>query len=238
MKWIAHAGLARDRPAGAPDLHTLDRALQAGADMIELDVMATADAQIALLHDEHIEGHGSVASMDLGRLRAALGGVLTLDEAVAHLRRRVPLLLDLKGRAVVDPLSTWLRLHDAAGAGEYIVGTDDFTALLTLRFAAPATPRWRTLPTTLSGTPGERRRRAIAIATRSRLPSRVAGLAAEVAAIGISVDRLALTSRLSDAAHQAGLVVAAWTANTDRAVRSAIAGGADYVTADVPFRRK
>jgi glycerophosphoryl diester phosphodiesterase len=204
--------------------------------MLELDVMATADSQLALLHDEDIEGHGSVATMDLRTLRTALDGVLTLDDAVAHLRQRVPVLLDIKGRACVEPLSAWLRRHDQDGA--HTVCTDDLAALLTLRYAAPATARWRTLPSTRSGTPGAGRRRAIAVATRSRLPRRVARLAAEVDAVGISVDRLALTSRLSAAAHRAGLVVAAWTANTDRAVQSAVAGGADYVTSDNPLRRK
>jgi glycerophosphoryl diester phosphodiesterase len=236
VKWIAHGGLAGHLPAGAPDVESLDRALDAGADMLELDVAATADSQLALLHDEQIEGHGAVATMDLSMLRAALPGLLTLDEAVAHLRARVPLLLDLKGRAVVEPLSAWLRDHDRAGV--HTVCTDDLAALLTLRYAAPATARWRTLPSTRSGMAGHGRRRAIAVATRSRLPRRVARLAAEVDAVGISVDRLALTSRLSAAAHRAGLVVAAWTANTDRAVRSVIAGGADYVTSDLALRQK
>jgi glycerophosphoryl diester phosphodiesterase len=230
MRWIGHAGLAIDRPGGAPDRECLDRALALAPDMLEVDVAACAGGVLALVHDEVLDGGVPVSALELPALRLALPGVLTLDEAVEHLGGRLPLLLDLKGRDVVEPLGTWLRVRD--DAADLTVCTDDVAALLQLRHRAPAAARWRTLPSTRSGTRGEGRRRALAVALRSRLGARVGRLADEVRACGLSVDHLALTPGLCAAAHRCGLVVAAWTVNSGRALRSATRSGADYITSD------
>lgn len=230
MRWIGHAGLGIDRPGGAPDRQCLDRALALGLDMLEIDVAACAGGVLTLVHDEVLEGRGPVSTLEISDMRAALPGVLTLDEAVEHLAGRLPLLLDLKGRACVEPLGAWLR--GRGDAADFTVCSDDVASLLMLRHRAPAVARWRTLPSTRSGTRGEGRRRALAVTLRSRLSARVARLAAEVRATGISVDHLALTPGLAAAAHRCGLVVAAWTVNSRRALRSVTRSGADYITSD------
>lgn len=230
MRWIGHSGLARHRPGGAPDAEALTAATAAGLEMLEVDVRATADGSLVLVHDDGVPGLGQVGSVSLGALRQALQGVVTLDEADALVAGRVRLLLDLKGDACVDPLA--VRLAALAGdPGRFAVCTDDLAALLTLRHRAPAVGRWRTLPM-VGPQRGERRRRALAVAGRRRLPARVALLAAEVRAEGLCLDHLVVTPALCEAAHRHGLAVDAWTVNRRRTLARVAAAGVDLVTSD------
>lgn len=230
MRWIGHAGLARHRRAGAPDRESLDAALALGLEMLELDVAVSADRRLALVHDLRLPDGQWVEQLELSALRAALPGLLTLDEAVEQLRGGPRLLLDLKDAAGAEPLGGWLAERGDTAA--MVVCTDSLGALLRLRHLAPSVERWRTLPAVHSQRPGERRRTAIAVATRGLLPRRVAHLAGEVAAAGLSIDRRALTQALTAAAHTCGLEVAAWTANTPEAARRAERLGADWITSD------
>lgn len=230
MRWIGHAGLARHRPAGAPDADSMRDALALGLEILELDIAVSANSQLVLLHDLRLPDGRRVEDLELGALRSAIPGLLTIDEAVERLRGGPRLLLDLKGDACAEPLGGWLA--GRADANSMVVCTDSLGALLRLRHLAPSVERWRTLPAVHSERPGERRRTALAVATRGLLPGRVAHLAREVAAAGLSVDRRALTRALTTAAHAASLEVAAWTANTPAAARRAERLGADWVTTD------
>jgi len=186
---------------------------------------------MVLLHDVRLADGRGVGELDLGALRRTLPGLLTLDEGVEAVGPDLPLLLDLKGAAVVEPLGRWLsRRSDSA---RLAVCDEDPVSLAALRAAAPAVARWRTLPMVGSG-PGERRRRYLAVARRARLAACAPALAAEVGATALSVDRWALTARLCAAAHRHGLEVAAWTVNRPGVARLMARRGADYVTTDAP----
>jgi glycerophosphoryl diester phosphodiesterase len=75
-------------------MYAFKRALQVGADMLELDVSVTKDGQVVVMHDTTVDrttnGHGTVASLTLNQLRrldAAYwfsGG----DDAYSHARPR------------------------------------------------------------------------------------------------------------------------------------------------------
>ena len=89
---IAHQGGEDEFPSNT--MYAFKRALQVGADMLELDVGVTKDGQVVVMHDTTVDrttsGHGTVASFTLEQLRrldAAYwfsGG----DNAYSHTRPR------------------------------------------------------------------------------------------------------------------------------------------------------
>jgi glycerophosphoryl diester phosphodiesterase len=68
---IAHQGGEDEFPSNT--MYAFQRSLQVGADMLELDVGVTKDGQVVVMHDTTVDrttdGHGTVASFTLKRLR-------------------------------------------------------------------------------------------------------------------------------------------------------------------------
>jgi glycerophosphoryl diester phosphodiesterase len=68
---IAHQGGEDEFPSNT--MYAFRRALQVGADMLELDVGVTKDGQVVVMHDTTVDrttnGHGTVASFTLEQLR-------------------------------------------------------------------------------------------------------------------------------------------------------------------------
>jgi len=68
---IAHQGGEDEFPSNT--IYAFKRSLQVGADMLELDVGVTKDGQVVVMHDTTVDrttdGHGTVASFTLKRLR-------------------------------------------------------------------------------------------------------------------------------------------------------------------------
>jgi glycerophosphoryl diester phosphodiesterase len=112
MTWlkIAHRGAAGTRPELTEV--AFERAIELGADMIELDCQMTRDGAVVVIHDERLErttnGSGRVRDHTLRELKALDAGrwfspafageeLLTLEEAIAVLRGKVELNLEIKG---------------------------------------------------------------------------------------------------------------------------------------------
>lgn len=124
MVW-AHRGASKEAPENT--LAAFRRALEAGADGVELDVHLTVDGEVVVIHDATVDrttnGRGHVATMQLEAIRALDAGtrhsatfagerVPTLGEVLELVlgwpgRRRV--LIELKG-----PFSGILRLAQLA----------------------------------------------------------------------------------------------------------------------------
>lgn len=230
VRWIGHAGLAAGRPAGAPDAACLERAARLGLDRLEVDVAATADGAVVLLHDRILPSGYPVEALTLARARAEVPGLLRLEEAREIVGRSLPLLVDLKGASVLTALVAHLAASPPA-VDDLAVCTDDPVALAVLRERVPWVPRWRTLPRVGSGA-GARRRRIVADLRRRRLVAALPRLVAEVGAVGLSVDHWAVTAGLCREAHRLGVTVAAWTVNETPRARALAARGVDYLTSD------
>src|SRR5439155_979681 len=71
-----------NRLARENTLEAFARAIELGADGVELDVHRTADGALVVHHDAAAPGFGSIAEAPLGAVRAALPHVPTLDEAL------------------------------------------------------------------------------------------------------------------------------------------------------------
>jgi glycerophosphoryl diester phosphodiesterase len=229
LRWIAHAGLAKDRPGGTPTRHTLAGAARLHVDWLEIDVCQTADGTLVLRHDLLLPSRRPIRALDLAAVRGEDPDVLTLDEASEAIGDAVPVLVDLKSPGDAAAVASWLA--GRASQDGWAVCTDDPAALKAMRERAPRIARWRSLPRVAPGR-GEGARRIAACALRPLLPRRVRALAEEVGAAALSVDRWAVTPALSAHAHALQLPVAAWTVNSPSVARRMDACGVDYLTTD------
>jgi glycerophosphoryl diester phosphodiesterase len=99
---IAHRGVPYFAPENS--LEGFEKALQFNPDYVEMDVRATRDGQLVVMHDASVkrttDGRGKIAKMTLARLRGfrlANGEpVPTLTEALTLLQGRVKIKLDCK----------------------------------------------------------------------------------------------------------------------------------------------
>ncbi len=107
---IGHRGAAGYEPENT--LRGFERAVQLGADMVELDVHLCASGELAVIHDDTVDrttdGSGRVGDMTLGELRTldAGGGekVPTLNEVFAAMQGRVAVDVELKGLGTAEPV--------------------------------------------------------------------------------------------------------------------------------------
>lgn len=134
---VAHRGAAAVAPENTMEAYR--RAVELGADAIELDVQLTADGQLALMHDETVERTtdltGPIASMTLEQLRGADAGfrfeaadgtfpfrgkglvIPTLGEVLGWLPDGTGLVVEIKARAATAPVIEALRGSRVRAAG-------------------------------------------------------------------------------------------------------------------------
>jgi len=215
---VAHRGAS----AYAPE-HTLaayDLAVRQRADMIELDVRASADGVPFVLHDATLlrttGDHRAIASMtgqELDGLRSARRP-LRLEDVLARYRAEVRWLIEVK-----DAHPGWERamlatIERCGLQDRVVVQAFDVNALLRLHVAAP----WLALAPLFDHPPWQ-----------AREFDAVAGFAG---AIGVRHGRIdaALTAR----AHARGLKVLAWTVNDHGDMLRVGAAGVDGVITDRP----
>jgi glycerophosphoryl diester phosphodiesterase len=134
---VAHRGADAVTPENTMEAYR--RAVEMGADAIELDVHLTADGELVLIHDETVDRTtdltGPVASMTLKQLRAADAGfrfeardgsfpfrgkgltVPTFGEALEWLPDPTGLVVEVKARAAMAPAIEALRGSRVRAAG-------------------------------------------------------------------------------------------------------------------------
>ena len=101
---IAHRGAKAVAPENT--LLAFERAMQMGADMIELDLHATRDGHVVVIHDNDLRHttnlRGKVSEMILDEVRRADAGkgerVPTLPETLELTRGKIQLYLEIKDR--------------------------------------------------------------------------------------------------------------------------------------------
>lgn len=111
---IAHRGFSARYTENT--LAAFSGALNAGADMIEMDLHLTRDGQLVVIHDATTDRVSKekvrVGRAGLPRLRRVVlnGGhtVPTLDEALGLLANRIPVNLELKGKGTGAALAQFL----------------------------------------------------------------------------------------------------------------------------------
>ena len=244
---IAHRGGAGLWPENT--LHAFERALAAGADIIETDVRATSDGALVLMHDERVDrttdGSGRVADMTLEELRRLDAGhrwtpdggrtfpfrgrglrVPTLDEVFKTLGGAARLNIEPKQASapVVQRLCALVREHGAAE--RVVVASFSDSVLEEFRRSCPevatsASPSeaWAFLAMYEAGLAGSYSPPMHAL----QVPERAGGLRV-------------LTRGFVEAAHGRNLKVHAWTVNSEEDMRRVLAAGVDGVMTDYPDR--
>ncbi len=134
---VAHRGASAQRPENTMEAYR--RAVEVGADAIELDVHLTSDGQLAVIHDDTLDrttdGTGPVAGRSMDELRAmdagfrfadAQGGtpfrgsgmrIPTLPEVLEWLPDGIGLVVEIKARAAVEATVGALRDTPVRRAG-------------------------------------------------------------------------------------------------------------------------
>jgi glycerophosphoryl diester phosphodiesterase len=109
---IAHRGYRAKYPENT--LVAFEAAIDAGADMIELDVLLTKDRKMVVIHDESVDrttnGQGMVSDCTLSEIKALDAGnwfdarfkgerLPTLEEVLEIVDKRIPINIEIKSSA-------------------------------------------------------------------------------------------------------------------------------------------
>ena len=208
---IAHRGDSAHRPENT--LASFASALEVGATVVELDVQLTVDGRVIVLHDPTLDrtttGHGDVRRLTLAEVRSASAGypdrfgdayagerVPTLSEALALLRGRARVLVEIKAESVTDDAEGGIEARTAeevrrAGMADSVALISfDHRPILRLALLAPETTRGRLFGRTN--------------------PAEVLAAAREAGCGLVMPHKSQLTDALVDRVHAAGLNLATW----------------------------
>ena len=245
-----HRGAAGTTPENT--LASFRRGLEDGATFIELDVHASRDGEIVIIHDETVQrttdGAGAVREMDLAELgRLDAGFRFTLDGGATHpFRGRgigVPTLReffsDFPGtRATLEikelaapAIETLFDLVEEFGKAEEVLVAAEDDAMMD---AARAVIRRRRLPVATGFSTGEIRAFLTPLWMGGEPPPDIAGQALQIPRRYQGMDLI--TPALVDAAHRRGVEVHVWTVNEVDEMRELLALGVDGIITDYPAR--
>jgi glycerophosphoryl diester phosphodiesterase len=146
---IAHRGASGAYPENTPI--AFEKAIESGADLIELDCHMTKDGHIAVIHDATLKrtttGRGLVKTKTLNQLKTLDAGswfhsdfrnqkIPTLEEALDLTHGRAGLIIEIKNQPYVHlgiELRILFLLYQAEALGRAIVSSQDYFALRRLR---------------------------------------------------------------------------------------------------------
>ncbi len=215
---MAHRGL-HDPARPENSLAAFEAAAQAGYP-IELDVQRTADGAAVVFHDDALQRMtgvaGHVHEATLAELRALrlLGGdepVPSLDDVLACVRGRVPVLVEIKARAPIGPLEDAVRDALRRRPGAYAVQSFDPWSMLWMRRHAPELPRGM-----LSSDFADEE-----LPAHHKLILRHLVLAPRVRPCFIGYDLRALPQRAPTLLRRLGVPLVAWTVRSEAELRRA-----------------
>lgn len=217
MVVTAHRGAGFLEPENT--LRALQRAMALGVDQIEVDARLSRDGRVILMHDPTVDrttnGTGRVADLTLAQLRqldAGLGeSVPTLEDALACVRGKAILQIELKAAGTAAAV---VRTVVAAGMEDGVIVTS-------------FVHRW--LQQVRTSNP-----RISTGALWARPPHDVVQRARRLGVLALHVWHEHIDEQLVATAHAHGLLVRAWNANHEQAMRRLIALGVDAIGSDRP----
>lgn len=215
---IGHRGAAGHEPENT--LRSFARAIELGADLVEMDVQLTRDGRLVIMHDKRVDrtttGRGYVAEMTLDELRTLDAGkgerVPTLEEVAELASGRVGLMVEIItpgiARRVVEALGGGFR-------GQVIYASFLHAEVAEVRRAEP---------------------RAETLALIEAVPVRPTDFARDAAVthVGLSLD--SVTQDFVSALKGDGYKVFVYTANDPRDVRRLRSLEVDGIISDYPER--
>ena len=212
MTWvIAHRGASADERENT--LPAFERAIELGADYVELDVQVASDGALVVFHDLDLARLTPLRGPVRRRTAAELGehGIPTLEEVVELTRGRIGVMAEVKG-AYRD------RRHDPVGRTVSLLSEDD----VFLSFGRKALLEAR------------RRRPGIRLMQHVGYGVSIRAAAGYAWAVGFHDRRV--TQRGIERARRLGLRTTVYTVNDVERVRTLAALGVDGVFTDCPGR--
>jgi glycerophosphoryl diester phosphodiesterase len=232
FKKIAHRGASGHYPENTR--LAFAKAIEAGADMIELDCQLSRDGHVVVFHDEHLKRtagtRGAVwnkdldqlKNLDIGRWRKkSFSGerILTLEEALEVLAGKVDLCLEIKNypKSLSGiELKILFILSHYDYLDRTIVSSFDYRCLGRVRELAPEASLGLICGSAPKQDPFE--------------PAR------QLAATSLHVQKSLATREFLAAAWEDGLDVHVWTVNDLRDMEAFISMGVQGVISDFPER--
>ena len=215
---IAHRGASAYEPENT--LRSVKKALGLGADMVEVDVRASRDGQIVVMHDAVVDrttdGKGYVKDMtlkELERLNAGLGErVPTLQEVTELMRgRKAQLVVEIKVPGIGKKVLQILKENEL-----------DRQTLVT-SFYHPILKRVKELEPNM--------RTGAIIASR---PMKAAQLALDANSNALFPKHVYVDPQMVKEAHRHDLAVYPWTIDTSNEIEPLIKMGVDGIVTNKP----
>ena len=205
---IAHRGAKRELAENT--LSAFRRAVERGADAIELDVHATRDGVVVVHHDPDLPvpglGRHGIADLEWRELTRAAVDVPRLSDVLKAVPERVTLYVELKGLGVETLVADLLRESSRCAVHSF-----DHAAVARMRELAPALPRGILF---------------------DHYPADVEASMRYAGARDVWPDWRLIDDRLVSTVHAAGGRVIAWTVNARDAAARLVALGVDGVCTD------
>jgi glycerophosphoryl diester phosphodiesterase len=138
---IGHRGARGLAPENT--LEGFEIAIQSGVDMIETDVRLTADGQLVLVHDEHLTTADKrllrVMDTTLEELKLHHSALVTLDEAINFVNRRVRLMVEVKPGVPAEPVAGVIEHYLQHGwqTGDFMFNSSHYKILRALMDVLP-----------------------------------------------------------------------------------------------------
>jgi len=220
---VGHRGAAGHEPENT--LRSFRRAMELGADMVELDVHLCGSGELVVIHDETLDrttdGTGEVAKMTLNELRALDAGegerIPTLQEVIDLATGRMGINIELKGLGTAEP--TLEHIEDAVEKGW------DRSGFQVSSFHIGELSAIREL--------SEDVRTAVLFALDD---GGIMEFAELNSAYSINPNHRAVTSDLVTKAHDRGLKIFAWTVNEPEDIARMKGLDVDGIISDYPDR--
>jgi len=226
---IAHRGASALAPENT--IAAFERAVELGADVIELDLHMSRDGELVVIHDDTLDrttdGRGVVHELNLKDLKRLDAGrwfgkefagerIPTLTEVLQRFAGKVPLALEVKAGSAFFPgieekVISALRRHSAIG--QAAVASFDHYALQRLKEIEPTL------------------RTAALLVGR---PVSLSALAGPAKADGLALEASFVTKTEVEACRAAGLQLVVWVVNDPAQMRHFIRLGVDGIITDRP----
>jgi len=220
---VGHRGAAGHVPENT--LAGFEKAIELGADIVELDVRTSADGVPVVIHDgtvdELTDGSGAVNDLTLEELEQLTvegsGKIPTLEEVLAFLADTdVDVRVEPKESGVAKPIIAAIEEYGLAERTSVV----SFDPEAIREFVDAGVPD----AVTLSLTTGE------------PFDEEFFEAAEELGCEWLSISRTSATPELVEEAQKRGFEVGVWTPNDPEEIESVLSLGSDYVCSDYPDR--
>jgi glycerophosphoryl diester phosphodiesterase len=224
MKVIGHRGAMGHETENT--LASVQKALDLGVDMIEIDVFKVKSGEIVVFHDERLErlsnAGGFIEDWNYFELRKVIlegnHRIPMLQDVLKLIDHRVPLNIELKGANTSDRVNFIMEYYIKERGWkpeDFLISSFNWEELRSMRNLNPNV--------------------AIAVLTESD-PVEAISVAKELGAVAINPNYKNVTSKNVEALHEAGFKVYAWTVNEKEDIEAMRRYGVDGIFTNFPER--